>query len=146
MPRQEDAAQKEDLADALDQAAESGGQIEQKPVGYFPDGYTREALWRPDAGESLPLVRFVYEPLGAKELAVLRRAMNRAGVDPVSQNDALFILFQKRLKSWDLTKPDGSRVDWRNRAEFDHVAPQIIAGLTELILDNAEISEADRKN
>ena len=138
-----------DLAQALGEAAEPEPERDdytRKPTGYFPDGFTREALYEPDDGESLPPVRFTYEPLGSKELAVLRRAMNRAGADPVAQDDTLFILFAKRLKDWDLVKPDGSKVDWRDRTQFNRVASQIVSGVAGLILDNAEVSEADRKN
>ena len=101
---------------------------------FYASGETIEAVVRET--ESHPECRFTYTPLTRGEYAECEDRIRKGNAVAIAQLIAETI--RRHVKSWNVTKQDGSGVDPRNTEETNRLVPQLGADVFEVIYKSSE--------
>lgn len=118
---------------------ESKGEFDIKPVGFYNALYVRSAIFTPDVS-TLPAVKFTYRPLASNQMERVTRSLTQK---PGEAQRVFVKLVCERVKSWDMTKPNGDTVEISgNEKEIGScVDHRIIAGMADMILDSTGLED-----
>lgn len=109
---------------------------EEVRIAYYEFDYTRKGFIA--SKNNLPEVHFVYKPLNMIQAANLTDEVIK-GKTIHATALANIKMLGKHLVSWDLSKPNGELVDFKNAAEVSRIDPQILNKITGIIRgDNLE--------
>ena len=89
-------------------------------ANWIPDGYT-ESVYFEGVDNLHGDLRFTYRPILITTLARINREMNDAGDDDTKKQYIAAKWMGQRLVSWDMKKPNGESVDFRDQEQMVHV-------------------------
>jgi hypothetical protein len=114
---------------------------------FFPSGSTIEAELKEAA--SYPATAFSYRPMTRDQRSHWDGKFHAGR--PEQFGKMFGEMLRDHIADWNVTKPDGSPVDPKNLEETNHMAPQLVADIADVIRggttgDRVEVPEGDQGN